>query len=254
MTNDWGYIQTLATTLNQNQPTVVNLAEILVHLNIKCRFLSLGTDVKGNPILGASSIDSSARKIIINNIQGGDYEHLSTRGRFTLAHEIGHIQLQHGDIQCTEIAMNQWTSRGEVESQANYFASALLLPTAAMKLVLNSSDLSLGIVKIISQRFLASIQAVAIRLIKMVSGSYVLIKHNGVSIDWVISSCEYDYSVPNCIDQDSLACALTESRPRRRGKVDPCIWIGQPTDDIVCIEDSEKYEGFILTILNIYNE
>lgn len=254
ITNDWGYIQSQAAFYNKNQLDMVDLSAILNENHIKCKVVDMGRDTKGNPILGACSISGEMRRILISNTLGGDVDHLNTRGRFTLAHEIGHIALSHGDQRCSESTFNQWLTTRDKESQANYFASALLLPTAAMQTALKATDLSLAMIKLLSKKFGASLQATAIRLIKMAKGSCVIMKHDGTTIDWTIKSQEFEYSLHGCIDQNSLANILSNERPSRKGSVNPEIWISNPPDDICCHEDSEMFEGFTLTILNIYEE
>ena len=252
--NDWGFIQSQAAFYNKNQLDMVNLSAILSENHIKCKVLDIGRDTKGNPILGACNVSGEMRRILISDTLGGDVEHLSTRGRFTLAHEIGHIALSHGDQKCSESTFNQWLTTRDKESQANYFASALLLPTAAMQIALNASDLSITMVKVLSRKFGASLQATAIRLIKMARGSYVLLKHDGTTIDWTVKSQEFEGSLHSCIDHNSLAYILNNERPARKGSVNSEIWISNSSDDINCFEDSEMFEGFTLTILNIYEE
>jgi len=123
-----------------------------------------------------------------------------------------------------------------------------------MQTALTATDLSLAMIKLLACKFGASLQATAIRLIKMTKGSFAIVKHDGTTIDWTIKSQEFEYALHGCIDQNSLAYILSNERPARKGKVDPEIWISNPSDDINCREDSELFEGFTLTVLNIYEE
>jgi hypothetical protein len=54
------------------------------------------------------------------------------RKRFSIAHELGHLKLNHveGKLQkaCTEKDMRSWYKKS-IETEANYFASELILPT-----------------------------------------------------------------------------------------------------------------------------
>ena len=60
------------------------------------------------------------------------------RKRFTIAHELGHYILHKNKnyINCTMEDFYDWTGRKQIETEANYFASELLMPSEiVLKLV-----------------------------------------------------------------------------------------------------------------------
>jgi len=68
--NDWGFIQSQAAFYNKNQQVMVNLSTILSENHIKCKVADLGTDTKGNHILGACSVSGETRRILISDTLG----------------------------------------------------------------------------------------------------------------------------------------------------------------------------------------
>ena len=56
---------------------------------------------------------------------------LKTRGRFTIAHELGHILLKHNDL--IHSVHNEYDNKNIEEFQANTFARGLLMPAIVLK-------------------------------------------------------------------------------------------------------------------------
>lgn len=109
----------------------VNLSEICDKLSLKLEYMAeLCLDGEGNEILGEADFEARCIKIYPHSIRN--------RERFTIAHEIGHFYLGHGDYLCSESVVENDlfidSKFGEesfyrnMEFQANSFASCLLLP------------------------------------------------------------------------------------------------------------------------------
>lgn len=106
----------------------------------------------------------------------------STRQRFTIAHELGHYTLGHqregmfvdsADKYYSILYRDAKSSTGEYlqEREANAFAAALLMPADLLNEVirnlqstLNLNDPDLDIIKVLSDKFEVSYQAMAFRL------------------------------------------------------------------------------------------
>lgn len=98
--------------------------------------LQLGVDVlieeRGSAsVAGASITDSEFPLIFINNASQP-----VTRALFTLAHEVGHILVQDGDVVVDE----DLVAHSNSERFANAFAAALLLPEAEIRDEVRRSD------------------------------------------------------------------------------------------------------------------
>lgn len=122
--------------------------------------------------------------IVINSNRG------ERRKRFTLAHELGHVLIpwHFGTIlDITDISANDADDRyWTLESEANRFASELLIPTNWVENLIQDSDDPLELTQRISEEGDVSIQASAIKLIQCLPPGYLFAQ---VSEDnFVISS------------------------------------------------------------------
>ena len=73
-------------------------------------------------------VDLDMKEILINSTQG------QQRGRFTLAHELGHIVLNHGIRKWKEYASYVGgNSDKPIEEEANAFAAGMLIPGFMLK-------------------------------------------------------------------------------------------------------------------------
>jgi Zn-dependent peptidase ImmA (M78 family) len=115
-----------------------------VDLCAVCRMLSIDLqfsdreviDIDGSSILGSAIFNQ--KKIVINS------HSLQTRERFTLAHEIGHFALNHGQYLIAETTVERdlfvadekplILNYERLECQANSFASELILPDGPFRL------------------------------------------------------------------------------------------------------------------------
>ena len=91
------------------------------------------------------------------------------RRRFSVAHELGHFVLKHsssGWLSCAEAEMNDFGgASSRFETQANIFASELLLPEKLVSRRCEVSPVDFGPIKRIADEFQTSITATAIRFV-----------------------------------------------------------------------------------------
>jgi Zn-dependent peptidase ImmA (M78 family) len=146
------------------EPSVTPLADIALK---ECASLGaallvnqdLGTTVRGERIRGSCRI----KKPYVVAISA-DLDMNGPRFRFTLAHELGHLEL-HRDIELTGLTDNLHpeeiadddqnlfqgsryepkTNRGWIEWQANTFAAALLMPRATIPGALLAKQIDMGV-------------------------------------------------------------------------------------------------------------
>jgi len=120
---------------------------------------------------------------------------ISTKGRinFTLAHELGHYllhrKLSPKGLQCSTRSMLDWKSeRGQVEAQANTFASYLLMPRDNFDDQTRGEAISMDLMRHLSDRYEVSLTAAILKWLGLTTKrAMVVIGINGF-IDWAWSS------------------------------------------------------------------
>jgi Zn-dependent peptidase ImmA (M78 family) len=120
----------------------------------------------------------------------------SLRSRFTLAHEAGHFFIPEHNLELQRSYHPSKFHANEtslIEQEANYFASALLMPDQQFKDFCNRKKFSLEVVEQISKRFGVSRVAVLLRFIEI--GNYPLMvafcQNNKLS--WLVRSDDFPY-------------------------------------------------------------
>ncbi|CAN5243770.1 ImmA/IrrE family metallo-endopeptidase [soil metagenome] len=109
--------------------------------------------------------DSKTQTIYLNTDN-----HPITRKRFTMAHEIGHFTMHHqinGLLRKIFFRQDIVESRDEVEAEANYFASYLLMPDREIKKKLEYTILLMDgeqTIKTFAKMFAVSPESMRIRL------------------------------------------------------------------------------------------
>lgn len=105
----------------------------------------------------------------------------SHRQRFSIAHELGHLELHRQDVifPCDALRINDWRHGGDpqnLEQSANEFAAALLLPEQLFAPLCLEKDPSMDTVRELSERFDVSLMATARR--------YVNFCYDPVAVVW----------------------------------------------------------------------
>lgn len=93
------------------------------------------------------------------------------RERFSIAHELGHLELHRHDrvFSCDSESVNDWAAKGSkanIEQEANEFAAGLLLPEKFFAPLCRDMDPSVEGVQGLAERFNASIMATARRFVE----------------------------------------------------------------------------------------
>ena len=117
------------------------------------------------------------------------------RKRFTIAHEIGHRVL-HGLGAVTDTLRNlrTWT-KGSKETEANVFASELLMPERLFKPMVAKQNPSLAFIDHLADVFRTSRQASAIRFIQTTNEpcAFVLTRHG--RCEWSLKSDSFEFFI-----------------------------------------------------------
>jgi Zn-dependent peptidase ImmA (M78 family) len=109
------------------------------------------------------------------------------RQRFTLAHELGHVLIPWHVGQIVDqidLERSPETDYFDVESQANRFASELLMPTAWVQRQLTEHENPLQAVLFVANKAEVSWRAAAIKVINDLPPNYVIASCVGRMVDW----------------------------------------------------------------------
>lgn len=176
------------------QSVPIDLNKIIDELNIQYYEDEFEESIEGYS-LKLSKKDKAA---IIINKQG-----IKERKRFTLAHEIGHICRTKDRMESEDELCNLHFTK-EDEKVADRFAGELLLPASHMNDYLKT-DLNMQMINEISSKYEVSLMATAIRLVKMVKGSYIFLVYKNNKLEKKISSEEvYDFKMTENIEQQII--------------------------------------------------
>lgn len=120
---------------------------------------------------------------------------ITSKGRinFTLAHELGHYLLHRhlspAGLQCSNRAMLDWKSQlGQIEAQANTFASFLLMPLDDFRTQIRGQDVSLDLMRHLSDRYEVSITAAILKWLGITDKRAMIVIGKDGFIDWAWSS------------------------------------------------------------------
>lgn len=113
------------------------------------------------------------------------------RIRFTKAHELGHYVLhrqQQEKFLCSKDDMLEWSNEENIESQADLFASYLLMPLDDFRSQLNGSKVNLDILSHCADRYGVSLTATILKWLSYTPEKAVLVMSNDGFINWASSS------------------------------------------------------------------
>ena len=120
---------------------------------------------------------------------------ITSKGRinFTLAHELGHYLLHRtlspGGLQCSNRAMLDWKSEpGQVEAQANTFASYLLMPLDDFRSQIRGQDITMDLMSHLSDQYEVSITAAILKWLCITDKRAMIVIGKNGFIDWAWSS------------------------------------------------------------------
>lgn len=120
---------------------------------------------------------------------------ITSKGRinFTLAHELGHYllhrQLSPEGIRCSSRDMGDWRSEhGQIEAQANRFASFLLMPLDDFRQQISGQKIDMELMRHLSDRYEVSITAAILKWLSITDQRAMIVVGKEGFIDWAWSS------------------------------------------------------------------
>lgn len=122
-------------------------------------------------------------------------ESIESKGRinFTLAHELGHYLLHRETsaegLKCSSRDMHKWNSEyGQIEAQANTFASYLLMPLDDFRDQISSHPIDLDLMSHLADRYDVSLTATILKWLGMTHKRAMIVVGKEGFIDWAWSS------------------------------------------------------------------
>ncbi|MEN6565763.1 MAG: ImmA/IrrE family metallo-endopeptidase [Veillonellales bacterium] len=142
-------------------PGFVDLDDMCARLDID--IIEDDLDTSGN-VCGCLVREGNAAIILINK-----YMDYIGRKRFTIAHELGHFFIpthNNSTYECDRFNIEQFGNTGQ-ETEANIFASELLLPTKEAKEIVRKHPVSYSLIESTAKQYGMSLSAVAVKLVKL---------------------------------------------------------------------------------------
>lgn len=216
--------------------------------------------------LGATIVDGSlkgaaARLVRFGNkatIRISEDERYPARRRFSIAHELGHFVLNHGqslEIVCSEQNMLDWHQGSGQESQANTFAGELLLPRILFEKRCDVREVNLSVIRGLTEEFQTSLTATAIRFIRFCPEICAVIFSQESKIKWFYKSKDWwpFISLGQKLDNRTLAFDFFQGKelPDEPVEVPSDAWVNNARglDEIVEHSFGSQRLGFVLSVL-----
>ena len=178
------------------------------------------------------------------------------RKRFSIAHELGHLLMGHiTSIQrvCRDTDMMNWYQSSQ-ETQANFFASELILPTSLVSRRCDIGDISFDPVRQIAKDFQASLTATAIKFVRLCPEKCAVVCSAKGKIKWFYKSPDWWPFIhrDQKLDKRTLAYDFFIGEPMEKDpvEVDADAWVhSSGAEEIVEHSIGSRQYGFVLSIL-----
>ena len=223
------------------------------HISVRDIAFAKGALVVEERVTGAAASIVKLGEHATIRIPPGDSQE---RKRFSIAHELGHLLMNHVEsIQkvCTDEDMLNWYQSSQ-ETQANFFASELILPTMLVSQRCDVETVNIDAIKAIAKDFRASLTATAIKFVRLCPEKCAVVYSANGEIKWFYKSPDWwpfirrNQKLDNrTLAYDFFADEAMESEPQG---VDADAWIeNRGIDEIVEHSVASAQFGFVLSIL-----
>lgn len=177
-------VQELRFRLKLSGPVDVMAAASRLHVDV---FEERLTDLDGLLLR-----DGDKARILVNSSTA-----YGTRKRFTIAHELGHFCMPHHQDEmylCTPADLACYKSNKWVETEANQFASELILPAHEVERRLRALP-DLNVIRDIAEEYGASLTATAVSVARITCESIAVVLSEHGKIKWSVKSKSFPYQV-----------------------------------------------------------
>lgn len=203
----------------------------------------LGALVRDIPMDGAvGRLASFGERAIISVSDSVTFE---PRRRWTVAHELGHLRLHREQNQLqlvTDVCIEDHYDQG-VEREANAFASEFLMPARLWEKHVDVARPDLDIVKKLGDQYKVSLQAAAIRFVRLCPERCALVFSQEGHIRWFALGPEFGHWIDRGMKLDPYSLAFDYFKdgrtPGRRETVSASAWLSgeRNYDDKELVED-----------------
>lgn len=155
------------------------------------------------------------------------------RTRFSIGHELGHFELHSNirqDFNCGEDDFLKWKDEvGDIEIEANHFASELLLPSSFIVPEIKVSKPSFEMIEGLASKYQTSLTATAFKVIECTDFVSALVGHREGKIQYVKLSkafVSHGLWIPfGNLPKHSVAEKIPQSTNTNIIKMSPDVWI-----------------------------
>lgn len=184
------------------------------------------------------------------------------RKRFTIAHELGHLELDHDPAvvtECTEDHFRQWyQAQNNQEAEASAFAAHLLMPESLFAPKLEKTVPSMELIDRLATEFKTTLTATAIRYAQLCGEQCAVVCSKGGKVAWVARSPDFRWWIPvnERLNSNTFAADYFQGKPIPPGMQDIRLdsWVenvSRQGDPWQCREDSLALTSYdsVLTLL-----
>lgn len=184
----------------------------------------------------------------------------SSRVRFNVAHELGHLCIPshlNETYYCTIEDLNNYQENKPAEKEANEFAAELLMPSQWIIQTVKSQDINLQLIKDLADDYETSLTATSIKVTVDCSDRIAVVYSSGCKVVWFKKSKAFDLHLnTGGLSNLSLASGLmqpTALYPEVKGTVPIGAWTYDIRNYDHLLEESlyMPYLNSVLTILTI---
>ena len=187
------------------------------------------------------------------------------RIRFTQAHELGHFlvhRLLQDEFHCSQAEVGGYEAdRKQMESEADEFASTLLMPVKQFRASVAGQPIDLDVLSAVSKKFGVSLTSAALRWIRSTEDSAVLALSTDGFMNWSVSSDKAfkngayfkTRGRPISVPDGSLAADVEKESSRSGERLPLKTWFEHAHADAVVREmklQCDNY-GYTLSLLHL---
>jgi hypothetical protein len=199
------------------------------HVRVEAIAAHLGVSIEVAPLTGADAQlcrrGDRARIVLAERITDP-----SSR-RFSIAHELGHLVLQHPSGES-----------GRAERQANAFAAELLMPRGLLRERCEAGPITLELPRQISAEFQVSIVASAIRVVELATAPCAVVMAQDGEVKWSVANGPFPGSIPRGtrISPGSVAGRTLAARPGGAApqRIPAAVWVPTAGRRETLVEDA----------------